>query len=88
VAVTDTNCDPDPIDYIIPGNDDAIRAIKLFVSAFAEACLDGSAMAKDGPAVNAEEAMLKAAETAAAQEPVATDAVTPDNTDDNKDTPE
>ena len=37
VAVTDTNCDPDVIDYIIPGNDDAIRAIKLFVNAMAEA---------------------------------------------------
>ena len=43
VAVTDTNCDPDVIDYIIPGNDDAIRAIKLFVNAMAEACLEGAA---------------------------------------------
>ena len=47
VAVTDTNCDPDNIDFIIPGNDDAIRAIKLFVTAFAEACMDGEAMKKD-----------------------------------------
>ena len=47
VAVTDTNCDPDVIDYIIPGNDDAIRAIKLFVTAMAEACLEGEAMRKD-----------------------------------------
>ncbi len=43
VAVTDTNCDPDYIDYIIPGNDDAIRAIKLFTSRLAEACLEGQA---------------------------------------------
>lgn len=48
IAVTDTNCDPDPIDYIIPGNDDAIRAIKLFVGAIADACLEGEAMRKDG----------------------------------------
>ncbi len=47
VAITDTNCDPDVIDYIIPGNDDAIRAIKLFVGAMADACLEGAAMGKD-----------------------------------------
>lgn len=47
IAVTDTNCDPDNVDYIIPGNDDAIRAIKLFVTAFGEACMDGEAMMKD-----------------------------------------
>lgn len=41
VAVVDTNCSPDNIDYIIPGNDDAIRAIQLFVSAVAESCLEG-----------------------------------------------
>ena len=46
VAVTDTNSDPDLVDYIIPGNDDAIRAIKLFVSSIAEACLEGQAMRK------------------------------------------
>lgn len=65
VAVTDTNCDPDLIDYIIPGNDDAIRAIKLFVAAFSEACQEGEAMSKDHKdAANAEEAMQKAAESA------------------------
>jgi len=41
VAIVDTNCDPDDIDYIIPGNDDAIRAIKLFSSKIAEAALKG-----------------------------------------------
>ncbi len=46
-AITDTNCDPDLIDYIIPGNDDAIRAIKLFVSHIADACLEGQAMLKE-----------------------------------------
>ncbi|MDR2744659.1 MAG: 30S ribosomal protein S2 [Desulfovibrio sp.] len=70
VAITDTNCDPDMIDYIIPGNDDAIRAIKLFAAAFAEACIDGSAMSKDSAgkdSADMEEAMAGAAE--AAQEP-------------------
>src|SRR2546422_918948 len=41
VAVVDTNCDPEDIDYPIPGNDDAIRAIKLFASRVADAILDG-----------------------------------------------
>jgi small subunit ribosomal protein S2 len=43
VSVVDTNCDPDEIDYIIPGNDDAIRAIRLITSKIADACLDGKA---------------------------------------------
>lgn len=41
VAVIDTNCDPEPIDYPIPGNDDAIRAIRLFANIVAESVLDG-----------------------------------------------
>jgi small subunit ribosomal protein S2 len=41
VAIVDTNCDPDEIDYIIPGNDDAIRAIRLIASKIADACLEG-----------------------------------------------
>ncbi len=41
VAIVDTNCDPDEIDYIIPGNDDAIRAVKLFASKIADAVLEG-----------------------------------------------
>lgn len=47
VAITDTNCDPDVIDYIIPGNDDAIRAIKLFTSRIADACIEGAARRKE-----------------------------------------
>ena len=66
VAVTDTNCDPDVIDYIIPGNDDAIRAIKLFVNAMAEACIEGAAQSKE--VADPEAAMQKAAETAEAAE--------------------
>ncbi|MFH1116454.1 MAG: 30S ribosomal protein S2 [Pseudomonadota bacterium] len=41
VAIVDSNCDPDEIDYVIPGNDDAIRAIRLFASRIADACVDG-----------------------------------------------
>ena len=41
IAVVDTNCDPDVIDYIIPGNDDAIRAIRLFVSRIADSVIEG-----------------------------------------------
>ena len=44
VAIVDTNCDPDEVDYVIPGNDDAIRAIKLFSSSMADACLEGKAL--------------------------------------------
>ncbi|MCL2326671.1 MAG: 30S ribosomal protein S2 [Proteobacteria bacterium] len=42
IAVVDTNCDPDMIDYVIPGNDDAIRAIRLFSGAIADACIEGA----------------------------------------------
>ncbi len=41
IAVVDTNCDPDDIDYVIPGNDDAIRAIRLFAASIADACIEG-----------------------------------------------
>ena len=50
VAITDTNCDPDLIDYVIPGNDDAIRAVKLLSSVIANAVIE----ANQGEAVNAE----------------------------------
>jgi small subunit ribosomal protein S2 len=43
VAITDTNCDPDLIDFVIPGNDDAIRSIRLITSAVADACIWGGA---------------------------------------------
>ncbi|RLC66410.1 MAG: 30S ribosomal protein S2 [Chloroflexi bacterium] len=46
VAIVDTNCDPDPIDYLIPANDDAIRAIKLITSKIADAVLEGLARRK------------------------------------------
>jgi len=47
VAITDTNCDPDVVDMVIPGNDDAIRAIKLFASKVADACIEGDQSHQD-----------------------------------------
>ncbi|GIU92427.1 MAG: 30S ribosomal protein S2 [Acidimicrobiia bacterium] len=45
IALVDTNCDPDPVDIVIPGNDDAIRAAEVVSMALAEACREGRAMA-------------------------------------------
>src|SRR5437588_394960 len=47
VAITDSNCDPDQIQYVIPGNDDAIRAVKLITSKVADACLEGRQVAAE-----------------------------------------
>jgi small subunit ribosomal protein S2 len=47
VAITDTNADPDKIDFVIPGNDDAIRAIRLFTSGVADACLEGARLGRE-----------------------------------------
>lgn len=68
VAIVDTNCDPDEIDYVIPGNDDAIRAVRLLTAKMADAVIEGRQMAKDAQveAVPAE---------VAAEETVAKDAV-------------
>ncbi|OQY94258.1 MAG: 30S ribosomal protein S2 [Anaerolineae bacterium UTCFX2] len=49
LALVDTNCDPRNVDYVIPSNDDAIRAIKLLVSKIADAAIEGKAMRKDLP---------------------------------------
>ena len=62
VAIVDTNCDPDEIDYVIPGNDDAIRAVKLIAGAMADAVIEGrqgeqGSAAAEAPAEEAEEAV-------------------------------
>lgn len=68
IAIVDTNCDPDLIDYVIPGNDDAIRAIKLITSKIADACLEGLEIYKERMAaqtdkeVSIEEELLKTEE--------------------------
>ncbi len=60
VAIVDTNCDPDDADYVIPGNDDAIRAIKLISSVLADAVIEG----KQGESFDAAEAEKSEAEEA------------------------
>ena len=61
VAIVDTNCDPDDADYIIPGNDDAIRAIKLIAGALADAVIEAHGGVQDAPEA-AEEVAEEAAE--------------------------
>jgi small subunit ribosomal protein S2 len=63
VAVADSNCDPDEIDFIIPGNDDAIRAIRLICSKIADACIEGHNLADERQA----EAELRKEQEAAAE---------------------
>ena len=63
VAIVDTNCDPDEIDYVIPGNDDAIRAVKLIAGKLADAVLEG----KQGEQTEDEAAPAPAAEAVAAE---------------------
>lgn len=57
LALLDTNCDPDPIDFILPGNDDAMRSIKLIIGALADAVLEGKAMRKGDDEGMSEEAV-------------------------------
>ena len=56
VAIVDTNCDPDEIDYVIPGNDDAIRAVKLIASTMADAIIEGRQGAQSAEDIEEEEA--------------------------------
>ncbi len=60
VAIVDTNCDPDEVDYVIPGNDDAIRAVRLIAGAMADAVIEGRQGESNAPA--AEEVAEEAAE--------------------------
>ena len=55
VAIVDTNCDPDDVDYVIPGNDDAIRAVKLIAGAMADAVLEGRQGEQEAAEAAAEE---------------------------------
>lgn len=79
IGIVDTNSNPDGVDYIIPGNDDAIRAVKLYVSSVADACLAGRAEAGEMVAASDEFVELDeaeaptevAAEEAVAEAPVA-----------------
>jgi small subunit ribosomal protein S2 len=75
VAICDTNCDPDAVDYPIPGNDDAIRAVKLFCSIVADAVMEGKGMsqkketAEAAAAATAEQPAAAAAAAAAPEAP-------------------
>src|SRR5438477_9974821 len=70
VAVVDTNCDPSEVDFIIPGNDDALRAIRLFASKIAESVVEGSQAAEKQQAADISGA-ADAAEAEAAPEATA-----------------
>jgi len=60
VALVDTNCDPDMIDYPIPGNDDAIRSIKLILSRIANACVEGAHLRAQREETNIPDAIMSA----------------------------
>jgi small subunit ribosomal protein S2 len=84
IAIVDTNCDPDPIDFLIPGNDDAIKATKLITARIADAIIEGregrqdenespvataeAAKAEEAPVAKVEEAVVEAAEVVAEAE--------------------
>ena len=68
VGIVDTNCDPDEIDYVIPGNDDAIRAVKLLASQMADAIIEGRQGADAAAAAVAEEAAEETEEAKEAAE--------------------
>ncbi len=61
VALVDTNCDPDDVDYIIPGNDDAIRSVRLITSKIADACIEGKQRYAEKQAAESDKGTEKAA---------------------------
>src|SRR5258707_3355311 len=77
VAVVDTNCSPEGIDYVIPGNDDALRAVRLFASRIADSILEGQQIATEGGVVAQTEEGAEG-QTAAPAESTATEVATPE----------
>ncbi|MBI2820641.1 MAG: 30S ribosomal protein S2 [Acidobacteria bacterium] len=71
VAVVDTNCDPDDVDFVIPGNDDALRAVRLFVSTIADAIIAGQQLCQARRDMEAKEQGEMAPAGAAVMKPVA-----------------
>ncbi len=63
IAIVDTNCDPDFVDYVIPGNDDALRAIRLFATKISDSVIEGQQMAKEPRPTKSEEGPQAAAAT-------------------------
>jgi len=74
VGLVDTNCDPDGIDYVIPGNDDAIRSVKLIASAIADAIIEAREGASASPAEEKFEEEVNVAEALATIKPTLADA--------------
>ncbi len=75
VAIVDTNCDPDGIDYPIPGNDDAIRSIKLVASRVADACIEGAHLRQQREEADKPDAITQADLRVAAAAPLAVEGV-------------
>jgi small subunit ribosomal protein S2 len=67
LAIVDSNCDPTEIDYPIPGNDDAIRAIRLLTSRVADACVDGAKLREERLAAMVDKELAEEAEEEEAQ---------------------
>ena len=78
IGIVDTNSNPDGIDYVIPGNDDAIRAIKLYVSSVSDACIQGRAQGGDMVAASDEFVEVQAEEVAPVAEVAAVDTAAAD----------
>src|SRR5436190_522510 len=81
IAVVDTNCSPEGIDYVIPGNDDALRAVRLFASRIADAVLEGQQMLTEGGASGDEPAPEASAEAVASAESDESAAASPEGTE-------
>jgi len=69
IAIVDTNCDPDPIDFLIPGNDDAIKATKLITARIADAVIEGREGREDAPARSAQPSPTATDDAVDADEP-------------------
>ena len=85
VAVVDTNCSPEGIDYVIPGNDDALRAVRLFASRIADAIVEGNQIATEGGVVASEPAEESAEGEAPVSEGGAGDALASELASDDDD---
>ncbi|MGB4294828.1 MAG: 30S ribosomal protein S2, partial [Smithellaceae bacterium] len=85
VAIVDTNCDPEGIDYIIPGNDDAIRAIKLFASKFADAVLEGKKQFEEKISAESNKTIEATAEEKVIESDIPESVEMEDKTDDGED---
>jgi len=97
VAIVDTNCDPDEVDYVIPGNDDAIRAVKLISSKIADAVIEAKQGEMGSAAIETtageedapeEETFEEAPAVEAADEAPASEEASGDNVDENENTAE